>query len=79
MPENFNTMPKVKPPPPPPPPKPYTRREVLFSTAFDDYVAIYLSEFRKLVKENPERARQIALKQLQDAGIVDAQGKVRSL
>jgi len=56
-----------------------SKREVLFSTAFDDYVAIYLSEFRKLVKENPERARQIALKQLQDAGIVDAQGNVRSL
>lgn len=70
MPKNFNTMPKVKPPPP---------RIVLFSTAFDDYVAIYLSEFRKLVKEDPERARQIALKQLQDAGIVDAQGNVRSL
>ena len=56
-----------------------SKREVLFSTAFDDYVAIYLSEFRKLVKEDPERARQIALKQLQDAGIVDAQGNVRSL
>jgi len=54
-------------------------REVEFSTAFDDYVAMYLSEYRKLVKKDPERARQIALKQLQDAGIVDAQGNVRSL